>query len=1267
MKKHTLILWLFCLLSLTGKGQDFTQLDWHRLRIDSVLPTYVETVPLETDYRLYDYSVRVLYPEWQPLTATETAVARRFLGQLADSLQIETFVGASRGQGMLDLRFIPVICRNDKFLKLLSGKVEIIPTPKKAATATRRALAPARAATREQRWASKSVLATGKWAKVTVKEDGLYRLTTSTLRSMGFTRTQNVKVYGYGGHRQNEAIDADADWDDLEPVALLPVGDGYVFFANGLETWRNGNRVLNHYARAAAYFVTENDEATEAMKTLDNAAEVAALDSAAKTITNFTAHASYDPQEYAWFQGGSQLYENYDYINGNSRNYTLTLPSHPADGQKASLAVCFSALAADETTVTPTYNGSALTPFTISSIAEYNAAMQETKKFSGLDTPTASTTVRLSATNGHNARLNYLELTYTGDLRISAQHPVIHFEISSTGQTTGTGGWLLLRHDASQQPRLWRLGEPGQPAVELKGTDGQEEGQHIYRVPLLDDGTAHRYVAFDAGILSALPEPTSAGSVENQNLHATDSLDMVIITPASGIFDTQAKRLAEAHQALDGMRVGIFRADHIYNEFSSGTPDATAYRRFLKMLYDRGRDRGTAPRYLLLFGDCAWDNRMMTSTWRAYDPKDFLLCFESVNSLSDTQCYVMEDYFGLLDDGEGRYLTRDKTDLGIGRFPVRTQAEAQHLVDKTISYMRSEQAGAWKNVVVFMGDDGDLDDHLIKADDVAEVVVTRHPELEVRKVMWDAYQVENTASGARYPQIAQLIKEQMEEGALMMNYTGHGSTYCISHEMVLRTEDFANFSSPRLPLWVTAACDIMPFDTQKENIGETAILHQTGSAVAFYGTTRTVYAGDNLTTNKIFCRTLFDTDEQGRPNRLGDAVRVSKGTVTGHAENRLHYALLGDPALRIGSADAKVVLDSINGKAVNELDEDFTLNAGARARFSGHVQNADGQALNDFNGTLSLRLYDSQNTITCLNNDGKDTPFTYTAYDRILYNGQDSVSAGRFTLTCPIPLDIQYSDTAGRLLFYAISNDRLNEANGYSHDFLLGGTAPELSDNKGPKLTAYLGSESFTDGSTVCSTPYFVAHIEDESGISTSGTSIGHDLELIVDNDPSQTYNLNSYFVGEFGDFSRGTVAFSLPALSDGEHTLCFRAWDTLNNPSSVTLHFRVDAALDMNILSLSATQSPATTQTTFVLRYDRPGSTCDFTFEVFDFTGRLLWNHSASGANASGIYTVTWNLSTGTGFPLGSGVYLYRARVRSGESEEVSKTQKIIIKRNKQ
>lgn len=1247
-----LLLLLICGTVLRAQTDGFTRLDWEVMRIDSVLPVYTEVVPLESDYTRYDYEVRLEYPQYELLTADE---AQKIKAQ-ADSLQehpvVESTVGVSRRQGLLTLTFVPLVCREGRYYRLVSCKV-VIDKKAKTTVARRRSARKGKA----ERYARTSVLAQGRWIKIGVKEEGVYRLTRSALTRMGFSHPDNVRLYGYGGHLQNEVIDADNDYDDLEEVPLYKADTGWLFYANGLVSWKKGTvsssqprHVVNNYSNYAYYFLTE--AATPGTFPV----EASSTAPVRNELTSFPAYVLHEKDEYAWYAGGRALYEAYNYANGNSQSYTLSTID-PVASEGATLTVAFTASADASTQVVPTVDGVTFPALTVNAVQKYWSAMSATRTYrlTALKEGNVGTAVRLTSTAGHDARLDYMELAYTRKLKMAGGY------LAFSHTRTGTSRFSITQADG-QQVHVWRLGEPGDPVAEIAGT---QSGQ-TYSVVV--DDPARRYVAVDVN--AVFPEPMVVGEIANQNLHGTDSVvTMVIIVPASGKLTAQARRLAQAHEDRDGISVQVVRADQIYNEFSSGTPDATAYRRYLKMLYDRASTPEEAPRYLLLFGDAAWDNRMLSSAWRTTRPDDFLLCYESDDSFSDTECYVMEEYFGLLDDGEGGRLLTDKSDLGVGRFPVRTAEEARIMVDKTLDYMEGAHAGLWRNIVCVMGDDGDAKEHLRMADDVAKSIERNTPELEVRKIMWDAYPRVSGITGNRYPTVTQKIYQQMEEGALMMNYVGHGITYCLSEEQVMRLEDFQKFSSLRMPLWVTAACDVMPFDTQTENIGEAAVLNANGAAVAFYGTARTVYANINVSMNIAFTRYLFGTDEQGRRYRLGDAVRLAKNSLSG-SHTKLHYALLGDPALIIGAPRNRVVLDSINGTDLAGAADDCVLRAGSLVRFSGHIADASGSLMSGFNGVLSSRLFDSENTVTCLNQAKKtvdEQPFEFRSRDKVLFNGVDSICNGRFSFTFAVPVDISYSNEGGRAVFYAVSNDRQYEANGYCEDFLIGGSSDELAgDTIGPKIQAWLNTDNFVYGDKVNATPYFVATLEDESGINTANNGIGHNLELVIDGNPKTTYNLNDYYVNEFGDFRRGSVAFSIPALPAGAHTLQFRAWDVLNNFSTTELAFNVDPVLQPRLTSLAVTNNPAREQTTFLLQYDRPGSTCMFTIEVFDFSGRLLWTHTENGVSTTGLYTVPWNLTTGGGMPLSTGVYLYRATVSCDGSKEATQAQKLVISRNK-
>jgi hypothetical protein len=297
-------------------------------------------------------------------------------------------------------------------------------------------------------------------------------------------------------------------------------------------------------------------------------------------------------------------------------------------------------------------------------------------------------------------------------------------------------------------------------------------------------------------------------------------------------------------------------------------------------------------------------------------------------------------------------------------------------------------------------------------------------------------------------------------------------------------------------------------------------------------------------------------------------------------------------------------------------------------------------------------------------NDKTETeePFVYKDRTKTLFAGSDSVRNGRFTFTCAVPKDINYANETGLITAYAVNDDHTMRANGESDRFLIGGTAALVNDSIGPSIYCYLNSPSFTNGGNVNTTPYFVAEVTDQNGINTSGNGIGHDLELIIDGRMERTYVLNENFEFDFGSYTTGSTYYNIPELEPGQHKLVFRAWDILNNSSTAELTFNVVRGLRPSLFSVSCTQNPARESTTFIINHDRTGSTMDVELDVFDPSGRLLWQHNESGVSTSNAYTLDWNLTVDGGQRLQTGVYLYRVRIATDGSAQASKAQKLVV-----
>ncbi len=1184
--KYVLLVAFLFATATTANAQKFFNLTADEVKIDSVLPAFGYSFPLEGNYQDSLYTVTIVYPEYIDMPVSDIdrykAISGKPLPAMPEVVQRLTF---ERKKASLDVSFCPLVYRNKKYQILVSFMLSVEAKPLKRSVRLARTRAGSAGSTR---YAAHSVLSTGTWAKISVPASGVFELTNAVIRRAGFTDMSKVKLYGYGGTLQNETLTGDmlTATDDLKEVPTCTVNGKRLFYARGTVSWDSKTamqRTRNPYSDRAYYFITQSNEAP---LTVDSAAFLASF-----YPSNDDYHSLHEVDNYAWYHGGRNLFENIPINTGSSYTFKIDAPSE----QQGKVAVAITA--GSNSAASVEFNGKPIGTVSFVwnndpySYESYDRG-KERVVTAVIDKLQLTNEVKITATSGGPVRLDYISLAF-------------------------------------DTPR---------------------------RAPYL--------------ATSSFPAAEYVYNITNQDLHAHGAADMIIIIPTSQKLLAQAKRLKEFHEQHDGMRVRIVPSDELINEFAGGTPDANAYRRYLKMLYDRGENEADMPKYLLLFGDCSWDNRMLTSDLQGAVKDDYLLCYESEDSFNKITCYVDDGYFCLLDDGEGgNPQSRDKLDMAVGRFPVTTEEDAKTLVDKTIGYVTNKNAGAWQNTIMFMGDDGNQNLHMTDANEAADSVAGWYPGYLIKKVMWDSYIRETSSTGNTYPEVTRLIKQQQAAGALIMDYAGHGSETQISHESVLRIGDFSSFTNANLPLWITASCDIMPFDGSAPTIGEAAMLNKKGGAVAFFGTTRTVYASYNKRINIAYLKYVLGLSGD-KSITLGEAQRLAKNEMitTGKdlTTNKLQYSLLGDPAIALNRPTMNIVIDSINGMSVGSGTPLPTLKAGSAATVTGHIESATG----DFDGIVTVTVRDKEETITCkLNNtsrDGATTAFTYKDRTKTLFTGSDNVKQGKFAFSFAIPKDIDYTEGRGLINVYAVNNENTLKAHGENDNFIVGGSSIEGNDSIGPSIYCYLNSPSFMNGGNVNTTPYFVAQITDEDGINATGNGIGHDLQLVIDGDMSKTYTLNENFTYDFGSYTKGSTYYSIPELAAGVHRLQFRAWDILNNSSTTELTFNVVQGLEPSLFNVSCTNNPASTSTTFIINHDRTGSMMDVEIDVFDMSGRLLWKHTESGVNTNGAYTVDWNLTVDGGTRLQTGVYLYRVRIASDGSSKASKAKKLIVTGNK-
>ncbi len=1211
----------------------FVDSGWQPSSQDSVRPWSGFGIELNGKWSDSLYSAGIEYPELVRISENDLNRWNLSPDEIPCWPDVNTFIGQSRGTATLDAGFMPVITRDGNYYAIKSYKAVITAKPMTGSKAAVRKA--------DERYTRQSVLSAGKWVKIRVSESGVYKLTNSALRSMGFSDPSKVRLFGYGGAVLPETDIQDIT-DDL-PEQPLWRSDGFMlFYAQGPVSWKRTTKGFvnetNTYSDWGYYFLTDRQDSVSAAFSTIQADSISE-----RVVGSYPDYALIDPDEYSWYRSGRRMFESYDFAGG-SRSYKFSTEGIMPDS--VGVTVAFSTSATSATKLSVSVNGSDLGVMNIGARMGQNVAIVKEQSFISRNQFNDVTTLRLThnATSGTSGRLDYIRLNFKRKLALYGSNTVFR-----TFKEEKDASFSI--SDSKADVMVWRIRKDGTAQIiPSLYSDGKTVTLNTsYRT---DD------ILIAVNPKGTFPEPKIVGKVANQNLHGLDSVDMVIVVPASDKLTSQAERLAAAHRQIDSLNVVVVRADMVYNEYSSGTPDATALRRFMKMLYDRG-GAGAGPRYLLLMGAGAWDNRMHVPDWAGQNPDDYLLCYESYESLSHTASYVMEDYFGLLDDSEGKSLITEKVDIGVGRLPVNTAAQARSEVDQLIDYMQGRYAGSWNNRILVLGDDGDNNTHMQDADDIATIYSDKYPHMDVRKIFWDAYKMEVTASYNGYPAIRKQLLDELDNGALIVNYSGHGSTEVLSHELVMNKSDMKELTSKRLPFWITASCDIAPFDSPLESMGLNLVMNEAGGAIGMLSTTRTVYASLNKTINKSFSRYVLAYGEDGMPNTLGDALRLAKNELvtsgkgeTDMTENKIHYVLLGDPALRLTAPQLTAVVDSFG-----EVDAQTTgsAQAGAVITVRGHIEYG-GVKQEDFTGILTGTVYDNERLITCYDNlKTADEPFQFYYRDRVLYSGTDSVRGGEFTLTFPVPMDINYSNEKGLITMFAMSNGGMT-AHGHFDNFTVGGTALGLTaDSVGPDIGLYLNTPSFIYGSNVNSTPLLVAELQDSAGLNTSGNGLGHDILLIVDNNPNWTYVLNSYFVQKPGDYTRGTVSFPIPELPEGKHTLMLRAWDMMNNSTTVYLGFKVVNDLKPKF-TVDVTESPARESTTFVITHDRPGQNAGVNVQVSDMNGTLQWTYTVTDDTNTGVTLIQWNLHGNSGHRMQPGLYIVRATVGSGgESSQAS------------
>lgn len=1165
---------------------------------------------------------------------------------LPNSIELKFFNGIEKKVNYGYYNFIPIIYDKNSgtYKKVVSYKFELI-TEKTNVTP------------RNKNLTLNSVLETGDWYKIGVSKDGVFKLTYDFLKDLGLDvdniNPANIKVYGNSG-KMLPLLNSDYRPDDLQQNAIhvagendgiFDKGDYVLFYGQSPNTWKLNsvsnrfNHKTNLFSDTSFYFITASNTGQPSKR-------ISTQPSLSGTTINVTTFNDYAYHEkdlvnliksgQEWFGEVFDIRTNYSF-NFNAPNLDINTPIQAE--------VFVAARSNNNSTFTVNTNSNS---FNVScsgvDLNNYTSTFASTSS-NATSFSTSSSIINIGITyNRPNSLstgwLNKIELNYRRNLSMSGNQ-LFFRDLNSIG----VGNIALFNiTNAGAISKIWDVSDP----FNIKDVNFNLSGGTASFGATTD--SLRNFVALTNNYETQV---TPLGKVENQNLHGITQADMVIVSHP--FFLSQAKQVADFHSD-EGLNVIIVTPQQIYNEFSSGSQDIVAIRDFIRMLYERATVSSDLPKYLLLFGDGSYDNKN-----RLTSNTNFIPTFQSVNSTNPlgTASYVSDDFYGMLDPTEGVWSGPEVMDIAIGRLPVKSQQEANNVVTKILNYNTISTLDDWRNDVVFVGDDEDTNTHMRQANEIADTITSQYKSYNTNKILIDAYQQMATPGGNRYPEVNDEIDKAVNNGSLIINYTGHGGEVGWAHERILSVPMINSWENQRgLPLVITATCEFSRFDDpSRTSAGELVLLNRNGG-IALLTTVRTVFSGPNFSLNKALFNIIF-TKNNIEDKTIGEIFTETKNLTNGGTNNR-NFTLLGDPALKLAYPNHEVITTKLNNINVSSID---TIKALQKVTIEGYVQNRSGQKLTNYNGIIKPTVFDKSKTITTLQNDG-GSAFQFSQQTSKLFKGKVSVINGDFSFSFVVPKDISYTYGIGKVSYYTENNSE--DGHGYFDGFYIGGMADSIAaDNQGPELELYMNDDNFISGGMTDENPSLLAFVEDIHGINMVGNGIGHDIIAVLDDKTEQPFILNDFYEADLNSYQKGTIRFPFKDLEEGRHKLTLKVWDVYNNSSETTIEFVVVKSKDLVLDKVYNYPNPFTTYTEFWFEHNQPGKPMYAQVQIFTITGKLIQtleqNILNEGFRSSSI---TWDGLDAFGDQIGRGVYVYKLRVRAENLSVAEKIQKLVILR---
>lgn len=1048
---------------------------------------------------------------------------------------------------------------------------------------------------------STSILKEGEWLKIPVTQSGVYKISKQLLGQAGWQvdriDPRTFRLYGNGGQMLPQPITSQRSYDLVEnAIEVLGEDDGQfddqdllLFYGQGpqqvtVDPSYSYLQVQNNiYTDTTYYYLTH---ANQLGKRVGNIATDQLPKEAVETVNSFTDLYYHELNQTNILESGREWWG--EYIAAKPTGWQVRLADIITNSEAIfSTQVMVGAPAA--TNVSWTVNTQTLGQQSIQGVPQGRYALRGRKSFERFQ----------FKANPINDVL-FFEVTYDAKGQNSAQAYLDFFTLQVQRRLTVAANQqsYFLLSNQTEKPRQLQFQEP-LPNDCLLWDITSIESPKFVPVDLATSTTpsyttSQRFQHLHSFSVGNAYEPPFLQKVANQDLKALPTPNLAIIVAPP--FLQEAQRLADFRRSHDNLEVEVVTTEQVYNEFSSGKMDVTAIRDFIRFLYQKEPNR---LHYVLLFGDATYDYKSYKKS--SLLPHFLVPTYQSRESLDPLTTYTSDDYYGFLKEQDGEWEENERgdarMDVGVGRLPVKSVTEARVVVDKLIHYATgAETKGNWKNKAVFVADDGDGNLHESHAVVLSNLVEST---LLPTYLFNDAYQPVVSGNERRLPTLNADLLRVVNEGAAIVNFSGHGDASTWTQEQIFTLEEIQTAKGyHNLPLFITATCEFGRYDNPWVTSGaEQLVLSARGGAIGAITTTRPVYASSNFAMNQAFYKAL---SSNARTVRLGDLFKHTKNESLKGSLNR-NLTLLADPSMQLAMGQQSVRW-SVLPDTLHSLQEHTLL---------GEVLSLenDNQVDVDFNGKAYVEIYAPKSLYETYGNNGPKG--SYTQFQKHLYKGQVKVSQGRFVVHFQMPNGETVDLEEGRVSIYAVTEDHERDAASQLPIYVQQKKV-DVQQATEWKVTGYLERPSFQQGDQVMNAPE--VHITVQASYPLDLANQG--IQAILDD--SIRIELSDYYWTRIASASTGDLQYKLPVLNNGKHHLIIIFTDVYNNRFEKSFSFIVEETGGITLQESIVYPNPFEDEIGFKIRHSRPGDDLNVTFTLYNQDGKVLFSEKKSYSNSS-------------------------------------------------